>query len=621
MVTLEKAMELMFKYGFNSTSGYPYIYDDGQKFGLCYSFIDENYGYLERVKYFEDETVMEDFLRRLQWISVNGKNTNSRMMLDNYQVVDPKNMFLRNERIMMKGEMFSIDEFERKATAKEKMDPVSRALCECEDLIQIYDELKARQLNYYKLVRNLSNDLREKYFKLQQEVDKYNGTEIEREIKRLPDVLSNEGVNQMMETSIKDRFNQFKVKTPELDEATGIVKEVWDLIYGLDVNSQLYEAMVTENKCRNEIMVVDAKLDFLKKINEDKYSLRVDLVSKFEAINRKFDRIAVKLSDDFVKNKLQSIEKKYSFYEYLNKNHLADYLRETTINTNYSDVALKYAANNNVPLEYFKKKPLNEVVANLFTQFRDSLTVDEQTVLVLYNSKYRELFDLIYEVENYDSMNVTELVLALSKKKNFSKIKSECFDYIKSVINEECNKDIKSRLFTKINFDTFESFLTSVVGLLKQLKNINNKLRLNSDINMYFFLDDERMSNINKFIAITTDLNTVKSKVKSPNNMIAITCLKNNLPVLYSPYYLDFGNIYDKKDNRLFIKDKTVFDLFIDKDDVKMYMDENTVLVLDYQANKIVTGDLTIVNGMKEINRVNYCRMALFNNVLEEMKK
>ena len=616
MLTLEKAMELMHKYGFSSTSDYPYIYLNGNEIGVCYCYIDDNYGYLERIKLFDNEEQLEDFLKRLYWIKQNGKVTNSRMILEDYQISNPKILFLRNEKIMVKDEMFSIDEFNRKEAEKLAMDPVSRLLTEAGELIIVYDDLKAKQDQFLQYVRSLENDLRNKYFELQQSIDKYNKNEIEREVKLLPTNVVNKGINQMMETSAKDRYNQYKVRTPELVDAQNFIRELWDLNRGLEMNSQYYEMMVLENSCINELRTVDAKINLLHSLLEKK-QFNVDLKRKFRDINRQYDMTSYKLSATFVEEKLKSIEKKYFYYDYLNKYKVVDYLRESIVNTNYTDVAIKYSATNTLPLNYYIKKPLNDVATSLFVQYRDQLSDDEKTVLVLYNSKYRDLFDVILNVDDFDKLSSSELIAILNKKKGFSKIKSQCYDYVKTRLDNPINSEIKNKYFNKINYLTYEEFIKSIVNLLVLLKNINNKLRLNSDINMYFYLDSMMNVNNGKYMLLTNDLYSLKTRIQNRINVIAIACLKNNLPVLYAPYCIDFGNLYDKKNLQIVEKPITKFELLVDKEDVSIYLDDNINRVVDYQSIKKVTGNITIVTDMNSIKEVNYCKMALFNNIKE----
>ena len=188
MIDFDSALELMRKYGYSSTSVHPFIYKKGDTLGICYSYIDENYGILERVKFFDSLEVMEEFLKKITWVKTNGKANNVRMILDNYETVDPKVIFLRNEKIMVKGEMEDIEGFEARAAAQAKMDEVSKVILQAGNLLLVYDDLKTRQIDYYSSVIKLRNEVRQKYFDLQTMVDDYNGVKTNKEVKFLPDV-------------------------------------------------------------------------------------------------------------------------------------------------------------------------------------------------------------------------------------------------------------------------------------------------------------------------------------------------------------------------------------------------------------------------------------------------
>ena len=48
MLDFDAVLELMKKYGYSSTSIHPYIYQNGENIGICYTYIDDEYGLLER---------------------------------------------------------------------------------------------------------------------------------------------------------------------------------------------------------------------------------------------------------------------------------------------------------------------------------------------------------------------------------------------------------------------------------------------------------------------------------------------------------------------------------------------------------------------------------------------
>ena len=44
MFNIDSALELMNKYGYSSITSHPYIYQAGESLGVCYTYVDEDYG-------------------------------------------------------------------------------------------------------------------------------------------------------------------------------------------------------------------------------------------------------------------------------------------------------------------------------------------------------------------------------------------------------------------------------------------------------------------------------------------------------------------------------------------------------------------------------------------------
>ena len=342
MLDYDTVLVLMRKYGYSSTSIHPYIYQNGDNLGICYTYIDEEYGLLERIKIFDNIESFETFLKEQNWLKSNSKNYNVRMILDNYESSMPKVLYLRNEKIMVEGEMFDIDTFDFRDSQRKQMDDVSKILYEAGDLLLVYDEIKDRQLQYLKKIVDLKNTLRGKYFDLQKEVDIYNKYKVERHLTLLPDVLDVGNINEALEVAIKDQYNMYIANRPSLEEIKDFIKQVWTL------NLKYYEAQKEENDVRNEIKVVDQKLELMRSLNENLRPIfGIDLVSRFKKINDKCRKESKYMSKDYVNERLNQVNKKYGVYDKLNLFYVSDYLKEAIQNTNYDDLAIKYATNAN----------------------------------------------------------------------------------------------------------------------------------------------------------------------------------------------------------------------------------------------------------------------------------
>lgn len=621
MFDFETVVELMKKYGYSSTSVHPYVYQNGDTWGICYTYIDEEYGLLERIKIFDTLEEFNLFLKQLEFVKTQGKSLNIRMVLDNYESMNPKVVFLRNEKVMTEGEMFDIEGYDSQARQRSGLDVVSQIIYKAGDLLLVYDEIKGRQLQYLKNIVTLKNSLRSKYFELQKEVDTYNKYKVERTLNLIPDVYDL-GINDAMEMAIKDRYNMYLAQMPSYEEACDFLKEVWDLNKNLELNRKYYEAQKEENDTRNEMKVVELKLDLMRKLNEEyKPLFGIDLVGKFRKINKQCGLVSNSMDSSMIQENVDRIERKYSVYDSIDLLSTSDYLREAMQNTNYGDLVIKYARGNNRNTVITNKLPLNEVAASLSLQYRDRLDMHEQAIMILYNNhKYRKLCNAILDIEGYDSLPVKKVISKINGIKGFSKIKSECYDIVKKRIEDPLNASIKNSLFSGYDFTSFESFVSSLIQALVRLKSVNNRMVVNGNINMYLQIKKIDDVNNKKYILVTNDLNGVLNEVKENNGMVGIVLLKENTPVVYSPYYFDVGDIYSKGASlQMYIREMVNFELLVETSDIVIHVDPVKTNVVRYYSEPVVVDNVSVVNDIKMSYKTKFCKFAFTNNLPAEV--
>ena len=620
MIQIDSALELFNKYGYSSITSHPYIYQSGESVGICYKYIDEDYGELERIKVCKSIEEMQEFFESFKWYENNGKVRHVRMILDNYESYNPKNMYLRNDKIMVEGEMFDIDSYDQKEQLRKDMDQVSKVVYEAGDLLLVYNEIKSRQLLYLKSLVELKNHLRSKYFELQKEVDTYNRVKAKRELTLLSDYTES-GINDAMEISLKDKYNQYIVKMPDLGEALDFLKEVWELNYNLELNQKYYDAIREDSEIRNEIKVVEQKIELMKDLNDDlKPLFGTDLVSKFQKINQKCKETSANVSDETVNTQLDAVKRKYAYYSRLDPVYVSDFLREAIQNSNYEDLALKYATGATVDVLNKYKMPLNEVAADLTVKYREKLNVEEQSVMVLYNNeKYRKIFDVILSIPNFSSLTIKEIIKELNSIKGLSKLKTECYDSVKKRIDLPENASIKNSLFNNVDFTTFETFISSLISKLALLKSVNDRMTLPGDINMYLTVDNVNDLQANEFVMVTSDLPALKDEVLNTKEMIGITLLKGGTPVLYSPYYFDLGDTFSKDASpAMYIKEMVNLDLLVDISDIIVNIDPNMTNVVNYVSSSNMDGNLTLVEDLHMKNMITFCKYALTSRTVAQ---
>ena len=221
--------------------------------------------------------------------------------------------------------------------------------------------------------------------------------------------------------------------------------------------------MKEETDIRNETKVVEEKLTYMRELNNQlKPLFGTDLVSRFKKINKECKSTASDISVEYINQQMDTVNRKYSFYDKIDPLYTSDYLREATQNSNYADLAIKYAVGTNYEVISKYKTPLNEVASSLSIQYRDKLSLEEQSVLILYNNpKYRLFCDAILNIENFESVPIKTILHELNKVKGFSKLKSECFDSVKRRIDDPSNAKIKGSLFVNYDFTSFETFISS----------------------------------------------------------------------------------------------------------------------------------------------------------------
>ena len=616
----DDALDIMQNYGYSSASIHPYIYQNGDDLGICYSYVDADYGTLERIKLFESAKELDDYLKQMKWLETNGPLYHIRMALDNYETVYPRILFLRNDRIMVPSEMEDIETYDYNLSKRENLDDTTKILYEAGDLLLVYDELKARQLAYIQNLTVLKNTLRRKYYELQLEVDKYNRiSKIERHLSTVPDITDT-GIDITLEISIKDKYNQFIAQKPTFEEAVQLLKEAWEMCKVLELNSKYYEVQIEDNNIRNEIKLVEAKLDFMKELNDDVRPLfRIDLVGKFRKINKEFLGKNNEISNEYINSQLLLVEKKYSVFDQLDLYDVSEYLKEGISNSNYDDLKTKYAKGRVKSKEVVVRLPLNEVASNLTVQFKE-LSQQEQAVLVLHNNAgFKKIFDTILNTPDFESLPISKLMKSIKKIDGFSKVKTECFDMLKKRLEDPVNANIKASLFSTIDFSSFDNYISSIVKMLTSLKTINGRLVLNSDVNMYSVVKNPEDLKNNRYTSLTNDINSMYVYAQNTKSMIALVQIKEGTPVLYAPYTFDLGDLYTKNASpQVFIKETIGFDLLVDNSSLNIQISDNKVNVVNYQSEKEISQNLTTATSLNTVYKTTFCKLVFRSNAVKE---
>lgn len=101
--------------------------------------------------------------------------------------------------------------------------------------------------------------------------------------------------------------------------------------------------------------------------------------------------------------------------------------------------------------------------------------------------------------------------------------------------------------------------------------------------------------------------------------MIGITLLKENSPVLYSPYYFDVGDIYSKNASlQMNIKEMVDFELLVDTSDIVINVDPYRTNVVRYYSEPTAIENILVVNDLKMNYKTTFCKFAFTSNIVGE---
>ena len=594
MLDLQTDIDLMKKYGYTSTSVYPYIYKTDTNVGICYSFVDDHYGILERVAIFRTSQEMDDFLKKYQWFKVNGKKNNVTMVLDDYDSPSPNIIYYRNGHMMANDEMFNLDKYDNIEVQKHELDEIDKYVLESANLMSYYNDVKDQQLEFVKKLDDKIKEQRKIYYDLQILVDKYNNSNEERVLLESAAVTDLAGINIDMERALKERLSQYKSNPPEKKEAIDFILEIWNLTKNLELNYENLENHYKEMVIDFDNEIASQKIEFMKQLVEGKKRFnpfKKDIVKQFKKIDMANSSKILEDHDTYIEKCKQDVEYKYSFYEKLDILKTGEYLKETKLNNNYAELAIKYSdfANKeeiNIVLEY------EEVIKLLKEQFQN-ISAKTQNALILYFSKYKDLFEIILDIDDYDTRDVKDVIVSLNSNKLYKDLKKKLYDNVKESLSLDINKDFVSSIFASYDFTSEETFISSCISTIKYLRECND-LILPSDADVFFITDN--YDNLTKphIVDTTTNVAKIYGAVKSGDSKSLLVTLKKGMPVLYSDRYVDLGEgnskfaVRERNDNNICF---SLVDASINKSDVP-------ITVAKYSSKPIPDSGISIVDKL-----------------------
>lgn len=609
MLDLKTAIELLKKYGYTSKNVHPYVYKNKDAIGVCYSFIDEKYGFLERVALFRTKEEMDDFLKKYQWFKQYGKENDVKMIFDRYDIPSPNILYFRKGKLMAADEMFKLKEYDEKEKEKKELNVVMLYINVAIKLMDYYEEIKNMQLNYLKYLKELVKENRNKYYNLQLLIDKYNMHIKTRKIVLNDNLSAEAGININMERALKEKLSQYKSEPPERNDVIIFIEEIFNLCMNLELNQNYLQGFILEHNLKNDIAIVNAKIDYMNKIikNKNNVLLTKDLTKEFKKIDKKITSSQSSVIPNFIENCSNAIKKKYGYYNVIDPLKITLYLDEVKTNKNYSEVANKYKKEQKQE-EKILLYDYEDVIKDLNDQFT-KLSVTSQNELIYYFS-FREIFDLINKIPNYESLSIEVILENLQLNKDWEEIKKVSFDNIKLALKIPKNEIYKKSVFGNIDFTSIESFVTSLIKILINLKN-KKELVLKIPTEVYFVTEKYEMLEQLSLVNTTLDIGYINGQVASSNSKKAILAnLEKGVFVLYSDRIVEFTKNNELEFTTKLREAKT---LSFAINNTQLQKVNELVVVTKYSSNIIKDEIIEFVNALN-IKAKNEYYKIIFNN-------
>lgn len=255
---------------------------------------------------------------------------------------------------------------------------------------------------------------------------------------------------------------------------------------------------------------------------------------------------------------------------------------------------------------------MEQKIYNQLLEQYNVLTEEEKRAILIYKSFLFYHINKITNISNFEQLTENEILSKLENKEEFI----SQFEKFKSILKQPQNLTVKFTIFHKINFDTIETFIKSLIETYKILNTAKQKISLNSTMTVYRGVSSTHpIKNISKSSIISTSIKVEdadKFLFTSKNNQyntLFVLQLDSAINVLISPYtivqdYHNFSNFYHDESEKATIKivnstEQNQQEIILFKEDLEyefsntkqLTLDNNQVLTIQYvnvkQKNQI----------------------------------
>ncbi len=495
MLSKEDLLKLLNKFGYDSLTKEPFLYEKNLQTGFYYTFKDPIYGYLNRVYLPKNLDEATEFLNNYY----NYKKNDYTITLDNYSIFNPKPTF----REPIKKENLKKDLIK----PKEKRTALL--------LIEI---LKQKCQMWQITIKNVKKMI-EKYEQTKQEWLKNCKGRKSLEIVDCKLNLDNEQI-------INPKYLEEQIKTITKETIETFINNIIFNIKNLEKSDNLLKSKYLLIKIPLEIELLEKQITLMKKRDAKEkgiFSRKTNLVNSLENLENESNRNKIVLMATYIDNEKKRIDEKYEMINEMDINTIADYLME------FDNLEIKEPIlDNNIDNTYSYEQAI-KYLENTFNNRKN----EEQNQLYLIGFLFKYLL----------------------KDQKDSKQYIEQINNLVALINNYNNIFAKIKFFKDIDLTSPKKFVETVKEKIDDLEKIKVDT-LKADIHVFFKC--EKKLNDSNYIIASSKKSCMPITNNLVNPVTFIATLKKNALFYFLPNELAFDitneeQLQIKENNPLFI--------------------------------------------------------------------
>lgn len=491
MLSVKEILKVLHSYNIDSTNFGPSIYQNENETGVSLEIQDSSFGFLTRYFTFNTLNELEDFFKCLFWYKKNKNKYNINLSLDNYEVPNPQIIYTYNDKKLNYEDMINL-ETTIENSQKENEEDIERnsLIINIEGLTNYIIKLKEQKSNTRKEKNDLKIKENELKYELLESLNKYYGKTksiIKRPINL--DVIENINNNELEE-------NLKNIKQKEISEINTYLEELINIAKTEELDEKYLINNYSNNVYKYNIDILNKQINFVKR--------KIETEKNFNIKGSKIHNIDAELKS-FLKTGTPPVNIKAYINE--SKNKIEEKYNKITDNKNAYTIISGTLVR--MPIKKDLNKIKHDALKNLNKDF-DNLSSKKKAHIVLYNSFYKELCDLIIKNPKYSLVD-------LKKLNNIE----DSYQKIEEIAHLEFNSHYLANYFKYINFKNIDTYLTSIMDIAKTIIDTNFKLTSSLKVFCIEKKDNKELLSLNPIF--------------NKKDKTYITTLPENTTILYIP--------------------------------------------------------------------------------------